>query len=314
MRMMTPTVGLVIAFALAGCGSSTHPATSTSPGSAATAATSSSPPASSPRPSGASTSASSSPIASGLPQPAHVVVVVIENHAVGEVLGNPRAPFLNGLAARGATFTRFYAITHPSEPNYLALFSGSTQGLASDACPVRYPGANLASSLLEAGMTFTGYAEDLPQSGFTGCTSGGYARKHSPWVSFTNVPAQVSQPMSTFPSDYASLPTVSFVIPNLEHDMHDGTVAQADSWLQQHLSGYATWAQTHGSLLIVTADEDDHSADNRIPALVVGAGVKAGHYGQRYDLYGLLRLIEDMYRLPRLANSATANPINGMWG
>lgn len=241
------------------------------------------------------------------------MVVAIENHAFGEVLGSSSAPFLNGLAVRGATLTQFYAITHPSEPNYLAMFSGSTQGLTSDACPVRYTGANLASSLIDAGKTFVGYAEDLPRSGFTGCQSGEYARKHCPWIDFTNVPARVSQPMSSFPSDYASLPTVSFVIPNLRHDMHDGTVAEADSWLQEHLAGYARWAEAHNSLMIVTADEDDESAGNRIPAIIVGAGVKAGRYGQHDNLYSLLRLIEDLYRLPRLAKSAGATPITGVW-
>jgi phosphatidylinositol-3-phosphatase len=248
-----------------------------------------------------------------MPQLAHVVVALIENHAFDEVLGSASAPFLNGLASRGATFTQFYAITHPSEPNYLAVFSGSTQGLSSDACPARYDAANLASSLLEAGRTFTGYAEGLPQSGFTGCSSGDYARKHCPWINLTSLPARVSQPMTAFPSDFASLPTVSFVIPNLQHDMHDGTVAQADSWLQQHLSGYVSWAHAHNSLLIVTADEDDGSTDNRIPAIMAGAHVKAGHYAQRYNLYSLLRLIEDMYRLPRIANSAAATPITGIW-
>jgi acid phosphatase len=248
-----------------------------------------------------------------MPHPAHVVVVMMENHALDEVVGSPSAPFLNGLASRGATFTHFYAITHPSEPNYLALLSGSTQGLSSDACPVRYHAANLARSLLTAGKTFTGYAEDLPRSGFTGCSSGTYARKHCPWVNFTNLPNRVSQPMTSFPSDYASLPTVSFVIPNLQHDMHDGTVAQADTWQRQHLSGYVSWAHAHNSLLVITADEDDGSADNRIPAIVVGARVKTGQYPQRYNLYSLLRLIEDMYGLHRIANSAIAAPIRGVW-
>lgn len=237
----------------------------------------------------------------------------MENHAFGEVVGSSRAPFLNRLAASGATFTHVYAITHPSEPNYLALFSGSTHGLSSDACPVRYTGANLARSLLDAGRTFTGYAEDLPRPGFTGCSSGDYARKHVPWVSFTNLPAWVSQPMSAFPRDYTSLPTVAFVIPNLRHDMHDGTVAEADTWLQQHLSGYAVWAVAHHSLLIVTADEDDKSSQNRIPAVIWGAGVKTGRYERHYDLYSLLRLIEDLYRLPRIGNSAHADPITGIW-
>ena len=314
MRMVALAVGLLVAFGVAGCSSSEAPSTPTSTTSGTAAPPSSSPPTSSWSSSSALASGSSSAVATGIPQPGHVVVVMIENHSFGEVMGSSGAPFLNRLAARGATFTQLYAITHPSEPNYLALFSGSTHGLTSDACPVRYHGANLASSLLEAGKTFTGYAEDLPRPGFTGCSSGEYARKHCPWVNFPDLPAGVSQPMSSFPTDYASLPTVSFVIPNLQHDMHDGTVAQADSWLQQHLSGYASWAQAHNSLLIVTADEDDRSSDNRIPAAISGAGVKAGTYRQHYTLYSLLRLIEDMYRLPRIANSADAAPINGIWG
>ncbi len=314
MRTIALTVGAVIAAVLAGCSSVQHPVTSVSRTSAAAPTPSFARPASPPESSVASTSGPGSPTVSGMPQPAHVVVVVIENHAFGQVLGSSSEPFLNDLAVRGASFTQFYAITHPSEPNYLALFSGSTQGLSSDACPVRYPGANLAGSLLDAGLTFTGYAEDLPRPGFTGCTSADFARKHCPWISFTNVPAGLSQPMSAFPSDYASLPTVSFVIPNLQHDMHDGTPAQADGWLRQHLSGYLNWAQAHNSLLIVTADEDDHRNDNRIPAIIDGAGVQPGQYGQRYNLYSLLRLIEDMYHLPRTANSADATQINGIWG
>jgi phosphatidylinositol-3-phosphatase len=312
--MTAPTVGLVIALILGGCSSLKHPGARTSRTSVSAWARPTSIPASSPASSPVSASASTSTVVSGKPQPAHVVVVVIENHAFGEVLGSSSAPFLNRLAARGAAFTQFYAVTHPSEPNYLALFSGSTQGLTSDACPVRYAGANLASSLLDAGKTFTGYAEDLPRSGFKGCSRGAYARKHCPWIDFSNVPVRVSQPMSSFPSDYTLLPTVSFVVPNLRHDMHDGTVAEADSWLQQHMSGYADWAEAHNSLLVVTADEDDKSADNRIPVIISGAGVKAGEYGKRYNLYSLLRLIEDLYRLPRIANTASAIPIDGIWG
>lgn len=168
--------------------------------------------------------------------------------------------------------------------------------------------------MLGAGKTFTGYAEGLPRSGFTGCSSGDYAQRHCPWINFTNVPTRVSQPMTAFPSDYASLPDVSFVIPNVQHDAHDGTVAQADNWLQDNLSGYLSWARAHNSLLVVTADEDDHSSGNRIPVIVAGGGVKAGRYPQHYTLYSLLRLIEDMYRLPRIGDSADATPITGIWG
>src|SRR5262249_47310949 len=118
--------------------------------------------------------------AASVPQPAHTVVVMLENHGFDEVIGSPDAPFLNLLVRRGALFTHSYAITHPSEPNYLALFSGSTQGVTSDACPVTFRAPNLAAGLLAAGKTFAGYSEGLPAPGSTVCTAGEYARKHVP--------------------------------------------------------------------------------------------------------------------------------------
>ena len=238
---------------------------------------------------------------------------MLENHSADEVLGGGQAPYLSGLAAGGAVLTQSYAITHPSEPNYLAIFSGSTQGVTDDACPVEFTGANLADSLLAAHLSFTGYAEDLPAAGSTVCSSGGYARKHAPWVDFPGLPGVLSQPFRSFPSDFASLPTVSFVIPNLQHDMHDGTIGDADTWLRANLAGYAGWCGTHDSLLIITADEDDESAGNHIPTLIYGAHVRAGEYGQHVTHYGLLRTIEDMYRLPALGASAAAQSLLGMW-
>jgi acid phosphatase len=239
----------------------------------------------------------------------HLVVVVLENHSFGEVLGQPDAPFLDGLAKSGAVFTQSYAITHPSEPNYLALFSGSTQGVTSDACPLTFSGPDLGSELRAAGDTFAGYAESLPAAGYPGCSADGYARKHAPWVDFTDVPASASLPMTAFPTDYTRLPTVSFVIPNLDDDMHDGSRAQADAWLRAHLGGYVQWAASHGSLLLVTTDEDDSSSDNRIATVLVGTHVRPGSYPQRIDHYGVLRTIEAMYGLPLLGHAATAQPI-----
>ncbi|MBV8930025.1 MAG: acid phosphatase, partial [Mycobacteriaceae bacterium] len=150
--------------------------------------------------------------AASVPTPAHVVIVVEENHSSGGVIGNKSAPYLNSLAANGALMTQSYAVTHPSEPNYLALFAGNTFGLTSDACPVNAGAApNLASELLAAGYTFGGFSEDLPSVGATACSAGRYARKHVPWVNFTNVPPECSVPFSAFNgrADFSSLPTVS---------------------------------------------------------------------------------------------------------
>ena len=125
----------------------------------------------------------------GVPVPDHVVIVVEENHSYAEIIGSAAAPYINSLAQQGALFTASHGVTHPSEPNYLALFSGSTQGVTDDSCPHTFSTANLGSELIAAGGSFIGYSEDLPAPGSTVCTSGAYARKHNPWVNFsTSVP------------------------------------------------------------------------------------------------------------------------------
>ena len=253
------------------------------------------------------------PAAGAVPRPEHVVVVVLENHAYQQVIGNSDAPFLNGIARRGALFTHSYAITHPSEPNYLALFSGSTHGVQSDACPVTFTSPNLASGLLAAGDTFVGYAEGLPGTGSKVCADGDYARKHVPWADFTNVPASLSRPFTRFPTDFASLPTVSFVIPNLCNDMHDCSVATGDSWLRTHLAGYASWAMSHDSLLIVTFDEDDGSQANLIATIFAGQQVRPGRYPERITHYSVLATIEAAYGLARVGSAASAAPISDIW-
>jgi len=255
--------------------------------------------------------------ASSVPTPAHVVVVMEENHSYSDIIGNTAdAPYINTLAGEGASMTSYYAVTHPSDPNYLALFAGNTFGLTSDECPLAEgTTANLGSELLAAGDTFKGYSEGLPSAGSTACTSGEYASKHSPWVNFSNIPAADQQPFTAFPSssNYASLPTVSWVIPNLDDDEHDGTIQQSDTWLKTNLSSYATWAQTHNSLLIVTWDEDDYTESNQVPAIIVGQNVKTGTYDETVNHYNLLATLEAMYALPQAGSSAGLAPISDIW-
>jgi len=240
---------------------------------------------------------------------------MLENHSYGEVIGNSSAPFLNGLARAGVLFTHSQAITHPSEPNYLALFSGSTQGVTGDACPYRFKRRNLGSELLAAGHTFAGYAEGLPGPGSPVCDTGNYARRHVPWVNFSNLPRSVNLPFSAFPAgNFARLPTVSFVIPDLCHDMHDCPVATGDAWLKAHIGPYAAWAMTHNSLLIVDFDENDGGPGNRIPTIFYGQRVRPGRDGQPITHYSVLRAIEDWYGLRPLGHAAAARPITGVWG
>jgi acid phosphatase len=204
-------------------------------------------------------------------------------------------------------------VTHPSQPNYLALFSGSTQGVTGDSCPQSFDGGNLAAQLQAAGSSFTGYSEGLPGVGSAACGSGRYARKHNPWVDFPALPASVNQPLTALPSDFSRLPTVAFVVPDLCHDMHDCSVGTGDAWARDHLGAYATWAADHDSLLIITFDEDEGTSANHIATVVVGAGVRPGPSSQRIDHYSLLRTLEDMYGLPPLGKAAAAAPLTGIW-
>jgi phospholipase C len=249
-----------------------------------------------------------------VPTPVHVIVVMEENHGYSQIMGSANAPYINTLATQGALFTNSHAITHPSQPNYLALFSGSQQGITDDSCPHTFSTQNEESELITAGKTFVGYSEGLPGVGSELCTSGEYARKHVPWTDFSNDPSANNQPFTSFPAtDFASLPTVSWVIPNLLDDMHDGTIKQGDAWLETNLAPYVAWAQTNNSLLIVTWDEDEGTSVNQIATIFVGPMVKMGQYNERINHYNVLRTIEDMYRLPHVGHSASAKPITDVW-
>ena len=247
-----------------------------------------------------------------LPIPDHIVIVIEENKAYTQIIGNPSAPYINELSKRGTLFTQSYGVTHPSQPNYLALFSGSTHAILDDACPLTISGNNLASELINKGRSFISYAETMPQAGFEGCNSGAYARKHNPvtnWKEFNSL----SQPFSSFPQDFSRLPTVAFVIPDLINDIHDGSIEQGDTWLFKNIEPYAQWAMTHNSLLIVTWDEDYGSKINRITTLFVGPMVKSGTSAQRINHYHILRTIEEMTGMDFLGESAQVGPVTDVW-
>jgi phosphatidylinositol-3-phosphatase len=255
------------------------------------------------------------PAPAGPRRPDHVVVAVFENKSYPQIAGQASAPYLNALIGLAATFTDAHAVAHPSQPNYLALFSGSTQGVTDDHCAVRLRNKpNLARQLIDAGLSFAGYSEDLPSAGYTGCGSDGYAAKHNPWVDFDNVPASANLPYAAWPGDFTRLPTVAFVVPNLCHDMHDCAVATGDSWARTHLDPYLHWANTHNSLLIVTFDENDDSPGNQILTLIAGAGIRPGTRTERIDHYTILRTIEDLYGLSPIGAAARAAPLTDQLG
>lgn len=260
------------------------------------------------------------PAAAGLltpPRPDHVVVLVMENKDPEQVISDPaQAPYLTSLAPAAAMFTSSYGVARPSQPNYLALFVGDTLGVVSDTCPLQIHGPNLASELIDGGFGFAGYSEDLPGVGYGGCVSADYRRKHNPWADFPDLPQSVNRPWSDFGPDYATLPTVSFVVPNQCHDMHNDEcgINLGDEWVKNNMAAYLAWAQQHNSLLVITWDEArKDSAENRIATLFLGPMVRPGRYDERIDHYSVLRTIEDMYRLPHLGRSESATSVGDVW-
>lgn len=254
-----------------------------------------------------------------IPRPDHVVIVVEENKSYTQIIGNTAAPYINALANDGALFTQSYGVTHPSQPNYLALFSGTTHGIIDNRCPLSLSGDNLATELIRKGLSFAIYSESMPSAGYTGCVFAHYFRKHNPVVNWPwkKTAPQINMPFDMFPSDYSKLPTVSIVVPNQLNDMHDGasppSIIRGDRWLKEKLDPYVKWAATHDSLLILTWDEDDGSSDNHIPTIFVGPMVKRGIYKDRVLHYHVLRTIIDMYELHPLGETIRVNSIKDIW-
>lgn len=251
-----------------------------------------------------------------LPRPDHVVIVIEENRGYSQIMDKLRSDsYIHALAKRGVLFTQSYGVAHPSQPNYLALFSGSTQGITSNACPNSFNTDNLATALLDAGLSFASYAESLPAAGDPGCMSGAYQRKHNPLANWqgTRLPAELNRRFADFPQDFAKLPTVSFVIPDQNNDMHDGSFFAADDWLKTRIAPYADWAMRHNSLLIVTWDEDNLQEDNHVVTLMAGPMLKPGKSAQRIDHYNVLRTLLDFYGLPSPGAARDAEAIKGIW-
>ncbi len=296
--------------------------------------------------------------AQSVPQYDHVVLVIDENKNDTEIRNSALAPYINNvLLPQSADLTHFVAEQHPSQPNYLQLFSGSDQGVKQDglpgtpaepgtlAAPPPFHTPNLGREILDSGHTFASFSESLPSVGFTGETYSAdptlneYVRKHNPTVEWQDdtatkasnpntLPSSVNRAFSDFPTDaagFASLPSFSFVVPNEQNDMHDGSITQGDTWLQNNIEPYRQWAMTHNSLLIFTFDESDFGAlqsdpNNQIITAISGQNVIVGKYSEaaisRFHLsdaaspdtainhYNLARTIEGMF--------STANNVSGV--
>jgi hypothetical protein len=283
-------------------------------------------PSDSPSPS-ASASESPSPVPiSGPPiAPAfdHVYVIVLENREYSDIVGSTSAPFLNSLVAADGASASFYAERHPSEPNYIALTSGGTQGVTDDGS-YNLSVDNLFAQVSAAGRSWHVYAQGYPGGCFTGSSAasmvdgdgkaGAYVRKHNPAISYTSVsgnPAECARITGLAAFDPAAA-DLEFIVPNLVNDMHDGTTADGDNFLRTLLPRITDSPAFANSVVFITFDEGSSSAGGggRILTIADAAGTTAIYGTASYSHYSILATIEEAWGLPYLGAASSAPDID----
>lgn len=315
---------VVTTLALAGCGSASSSATASTPPPTRTSVPTAS---HSSTPALPSTSPSASPSASQSPrrkQPVSKVLVVMEeNHSLAEMRSG--MPYLAGLSNRYGYATDWHAEGHPSEPNYLAIAGGSTFGVTNDDPPshnARLVGraSSVFSQALATGHTAATYAEAMPHSCAT-TDHGQYAVRHNPWTFFAadrSACRRHDRSTARFAADARKdrLPDVGFLIPDLVHDAHDGTLAAADRWLRGTLAPVlASHDFTSGRLVVVvTADEDDRHHGNVVLTSVLTPHLSHVVVRRRLDHYSLTRFIDGVLGVPDLRNARHARDLAAAFG
>jgi phospholipase C len=255
-----------------------------------------------------------------IPSFEHVVVIVFENKEREHILGNRSAPTFNRYAKRYANLTAYYAVTHPSLPNYIALVSGSTLGITTNCTGCVFDSPSLADSLEAAGRSWKTYAEELPYPGFTGAVSGQYAKKHNPLLYFRGIVDDDGRrtrvvPFGRLPADLRAhaLPDFSLIVPDMCSSMHDCGIRVGDAWLRRVVPPLLKLPRT---AIFVVFDEGRTwvRGGGHTPALVLGSAVRSGsRLRSLTGHYAVLRTIEDAWGLPLLGASAQAQPITGIW-
>lgn len=246
-----------------------------------------------------------SPAAS--PAPSHVFVIVMENRSYAEAL---QGGYTSRLAATYGYASNYHGVAHPSLPNYLAMTSGSTWGIADDGYHV-LPAGGLGAQLTSAGISWRAYMEGMT----AGCFNSPYpyALKHNPFAYYGGrCPSQVVD-FSRFAGDMAAGPArFVWITPGLCHDGHDCSTAVGDEWLAHTVPEIlATDAWKSGGVLYVTWDEGEDQA-NSVLTIVIRQGMAVHHSGKSYNHYNLLATIESELGVPRLRAAAGAAPMTDL--
>lgn len=256
----------------------------------------------------------------------HIVVIVFENKEFERVVGNPNMPTFNRLARDYTLLTQFYAVRHPSLPNYLALIGGDTFGVNRN-CEDCFVDAPSLPDLIEAsGRTWKTYQEDMPRPCFVG-DWGDYAQKHNPFMYFDAIRLDSSRcersvrPLPDLPADLAAgaLPNFVFITPNLCNDAHNCWLGITDDWLALQMKPIMDYFSAHSQsfLVVLTWDEGDSNASccglpgkagGRIATVLISPRVKNGFEDDTpYTLYSLLKTIAEAWGLPYLGHAADAD-------
>ena len=257
------------------------------------------------------------------PAGSHVVAIVLENREYGDVIGNPAAPFLNRLARRGALATRYYAIAHPSLPNYLALLGGATFGIDENCTECSARGDNLPLQLSRAGHSWRAYMEGLPHRCYRGEAAGEYVKRHNPFMYFPSIAASPRRcanvvPLSRLDADLRrrSLPSFAWIGPGLCRGAHDCGIGVADRFLAKLVPRLTGQLGPRG-FLAVTFDEGSSDAGccgvatgGRVATILKGPQIRRGaRLGRAYDHYSLLATIEDAFGLHRLRHARSSRSL-----
>ncbi len=256
----------------------------------------------------------------------HVLIVVEENHSYSSVIANTNMPYLNRLATTYAYAQGYYANTHPSIGNYFMLTTGQII-TNDDGFSGEVAADNIVRHLIKAGKTWKEYSENLPSVGYTGGDTDGYTEHHNPLSYFSdvrenNTQAQNLVPFTQFATDLANhnLPDYSFIVPNNNDNAHDGTLAQADSWLLANIDPLIQSSDFNtpgGGILIIVFDEsfksDAVDGGGHVAWVVVGPNVKKGFTSTTcYQHESTLRSMSEAIGLTDFSGaSATAADMEG---
>ena len=276
------------------------------------------------------TKPSATPLSSNsIPAFSHVFIIMMENEAIDQILGNTNAPYINSLAQQYAVASNYYGITHPSLPNYIAAISGDTQGISSNCNNCFVDAPNIADQLEGAGKTWKAYMESMPSPCFVGDSGSLYRQKHNPFIYFDNIrnnPARCEKivPFTQFAADLQAnaLPDFVWITPNMCNSIHDCSLQTGDTWLQTWVSKIlAAPAWQQNGILFLTFDESNPSDDSSCCVYAVGGHIltmvisplaKPAYQSQiAYDHYSLLRTIEQAWGMPLLgkANCECSQPM-----